>query len=697
MAEELAALLQALTPNALDQVHALAFELCQRQAAIETFVNGDFMDALTLSLALPVGVAGVCAAVCRAWARRLSQDALVQIAHADAEADWKQIGLDAALAHAAVTQQVMTIVHGQAPCRQVVVRPSVLQKASLNAALLAGSDVACRGPHGSGQPMAMLLAALQLLSRESCHSTKRPSTLILCRDVHLDCLSSLCRKLVENLPCKIDVCTLFETIHENSACVAITTPKAALRELVQGHDLMRSHSLEHVFIYHCSSRLDAFGNEDPLSGVNTPIEWELGALLRLAQQIQGPKQVCIFGLSTLPGPSVQEVYKQWTKNPVLIGDWKLPSWMPQSPSLLTWQDTVVGSSRSSTGHDSMEQVTNRPNVQLATAFQESLSQGSMHNNMGSSGSSSCSASTVLRSEPQQEISALLAAHQYVRLLQQERGKTCWALVSREGQIELESHQPIIEVKLEEALAKTQVLCQQHHSLAGKSMIWAGLMCALEEESWHRYDCCSNQHATARSLSAQRPQAPGGTGSGRLWRKRAYVPEVVQQFDDVFARFNGRISEIIDAIASAVKGLPAVDPVHNMYRFCSTAAEQLGRERAFLCTFLQDSKIMQAQPNLMRRISEITGARKLLFGTSLGVGATGDVVVRGPGGLAGLLGLDTVGHTPLLPWEDLNALEDLEARAFSFNKGHVPLVREWYLLVTRLIDSIHTRIEKDLMV
>jgi len=176
-----------------------------------------------------------------------------------------------------------------------------------------------------------------------------------------------------------------------------------------------------------------------------------------------------------------------------------------------------------------------------------------------------------------------------------------------------------------------------------------------------------------------------------------VPEVIQQFDDVFARFNGRISEIIDAIASAVKELPASDPLHNRYRFCSTAAEQLGRERAFLCTFLQDSKIMQAQPNLMRRISEITGARKLLFGTSLGVGATGDVVVRGPGGLAGLLGLDTVGHAPLLPWEDLNALEDLEARSFSFNKGHVPLVREWYLLLTRLIDSVHRRIEKDLMI
>jgi len=177
---------------------------------------------------------------------------------------------------------------------------------------------------------------------------------------------------------------------------------------------------------------------------------------------------------------------------------------------------------------------------------------------------------------------------------------------------------------------------------------------------------------------------------------------LELFDEVFLAYNRSCFTLIEIVASALGALhpegPKLHLLVQRYRLFSAAAEQLGRERAFVCGQAQpeckSTKGMQysiagLSAEKMLRLSEILGARKVLIGTT----NSGDIVSTSAGLVSTLLG---DGEPPLLSKADLSALECIEQQVLTPSDKRSMPTMDWYQAITRLLNDIHSRIAINLV-
>lgn len=172
-----------------------------------------------------------------------------------------------------------------------------------------------------------------------------------------------------------------------------------------------------------------------------------------------------------------------------------------------------------------------------------------------------------------------------------------------------------------------------------------------------------------------------------------------QFDSVYVTYNQACGALIEVNA---KALEAVRPgsaegrrAARRYRLFSAAAEQLGRERAFVCGHgEQDWSPTSPEPGRrsLHRLAEILGARKILLGTVV-EGLSGDIATTSTGLLGTLIGED---EPSLLTPGDIAKLESLEQRIIEPQPSNAVPSEEWYLTITQLLNEIHSRIAMTLV-
>jgi len=197
------------------------------------------------------------------------------------------------------------------------------------------------------------------------------------------------------------------------------------------------------------------------------------------------------------------------------------------------------------------------------------------------------------------------------------------------------------------------------------------------------------------------------------------------FDKIFTAYNRNCFKLIQIAGEALDSVGSVtsSACARHYRLLAAAAEQLGRERAFVCGHSQqdwgasveeDSTrspsspktrpsspsspsrgpscryVAKLPPEKLQRLSEILGARKILIGTARGdsPSTSGDVVTSSTGLIGMLFGEDAA---PVLSTADIAELESVEERAMKSSRGDVLLIDEWYQTLTRLLKEIHSRI------
>lgn len=274
-----------------------------------------------------------------------------------------------------------------------------------------------------------------------------------------------------------------------------------------------------------------------------------------------------------------------------------------------------------------------------------------------------------RQEPDREDVALpgvLALHRALVHIQQERGMACWALSGSPGMggiscwEQLQWHVQLTEKRIHEAKA-----------LMDKSK------CALKrqvEPVSRLSDLCSVL-TNARKLAIKAAAQPG-------------PPADMVGFDNVFMVYNQACGALIEIVATSLEsvrpGSAEGRRAARRYRLFSTAAEQLGRERAFMF-----GKAAASNLGLLR-IAEIIGARKILLGTvgRSSAEGNGDIVANSAGLLGALVG---EGDESLLSPNDIMALETIEHGVLNPGiSGHVD-TDEWYQTITRLLNEIHSRI------
>jgi len=172
------------------------------------------------------------------------------------------------------------------------------------------------------------------------------------------------------------------------------------------------------------------------------------------------------------------------------------------------------------------------------------------------------------------------------------------------------------------------------------------------------------------------------------------------FDEVFVAYNHACGALIDIAAMVLqtRESPGVAKAVQRYRLFSAAAEQLGRERAFVCghgqTRVCDGRgihVADLPPEKLRRLVEIIGARKVLIGTSKGQDldpASGDIFTSSQGMVGALLdGAEPV----LLSVQEISELESIEDRVLNPDCRSVLLTTDWFETLTRHVNAIHSRI------
>lgn len=170
------------------------------------------------------------------------------------------------------------------------------------------------------------------------------------------------------------------------------------------------------------------------------------------------------------------------------------------------------------------------------------------------------------------------------------------------------------------------------------------------------------------------------------------------FDTVFSAYSRNCSRLVNIIEAALIAVhpesEAARKAARRYRLLTLAAEQLGRERSFLCgrgCWSSDGQ---------RRMMEILGARKVLLGTATEPDAADacDIVTAAGAPCGGLVGelLMEDGEPCLLNAADIASLEKMEhhihtmpaAGDTSSDENRLP--QEWYHTITRLMQEIHSR-------
>jgi serine/threonine protein kinase len=276
--------------------------------------------------------------------------------------------------------------------------------------------------------------------------------------------------------------------------------------------------------------------------------------------------------------------------------------------------------------------------------------------------------------------SVLALHRALVHIQQERSMALWALTGTAGLDGISScwdqfqwHIELTEKRLHEAKDMLQncfAIIEKHH----QDETLVGLASHLTR---------------ARQLSHS--MVPHGTDeTGRF----EMCGMSLDSFDAVFASYGDACRVIIEKVARCVENSKPSSSesrrAARRYRLFSSAAEQLSRERAFMCghrrleTQSGCNKIGLSR-EMLQRLSEIIGSRKILLGTAVSASYT---VATSTGLLGGLIG---EGEPTLLSTADIVELERLEARVLVPSAGESLPTEEWYRTLTRLLNEIHSRI------
>eukprot|EP00928_Gymnodinium_smaydae_P069948 TRINITY_DN5388_c0_g1_i1.p1 TRINITY_DN5388_c0_g1~~TRINITY_DN5388_c0_g1_i1.p1 ORF type:complete len:645 (+),score=95.62 TRINITY_DN5388_c0_g1_i1:57-1991(+) len=250
--------------------------------------------------------------------------------------------------------------------------------------------------------------------------------------------------------------------------------------------------------------------------------------------------------------------------------------------------------------------------------------------------------------------AILAAQNLIKALQRERGMSCYTLRSVEGERDFKFVCIHTDEQLKECEERVTALTRDDHwSALGEFVGRIGSGIAPFRER------CAAVIADRAGSSTE------------------------NAVDEVFGGFNKILTQLIEQLSDLVRTLMRIYHGHSLasgqirHHLLLLAAEQLGRERGFLCGHIGEMRLNTFQ--FQTRLAKIMGARKLLFGSSSPEADSFDVVAAASGLLPTLGLLDT----PLLSDEDIRALEEAEANAFSSKDA-----MEWYRLLTKLVDQVH---------
>lgn len=292
----------------------------------------------------------------------------------------------------------------------------------------------------------------------------------------------------------------------------------------------------------------------------------------------------------------------------------------------------------------------------------------------------------------QVVDHVIALHRALVHVQQERGMACWALASDTGIggiscfDQLQWHVQLTEKRISEA-----------KELMNQSLKEEGLR--IDE--------------LFALLTEARKRA---TDAVRLDEKD---PATLREcFDRVFDLYNQASGKMTDIVASSIVAFRGENNAEGRraarrYRLYSSAAEQLGRERAFICAHRNGERLgltdlsakpdglpavsetasswtdLQEEPASERlyRLAEIIGARKILLGTVVDA-TSGDATAMSEGLLATLIWED---EGSLLSSGDIALLERLEGQVLHPAVGQAAPTEEWYQTISQFLHEIHSRI------
>eukprot|EP00931_Biecheleriopsis_adriatica_P066490 TRINITY_DN40833_c0_g1_i1.p1 TRINITY_DN40833_c0_g1~~TRINITY_DN40833_c0_g1_i1.p1 ORF type:complete len:901 (+),score=161.53 TRINITY_DN40833_c0_g1_i1:82-2784(+) len=268
--------------------------------------------------------------------------------------------------------------------------------------------------------------------------------------------------------------------------------------------------------------------------------------------------------------------------------------------------------------------------------------------------SSCSKADVTPEDFDSELQALLTLQTSIRMLQRERGAACWMLASQDG------------------ISRWRWCCE------------------ASNECLHNFrDAISSRPCGSPDGCAEQMN----DGIQRLREDCRCIAQIsasslgIEHFENVFSRYSKLMEDAIVLIGNMLVHLWQTHggqkddnpPVSELkLRMLLLAAEQLGRERAFISFLIGKPSWIRSQ-TMQTRFARIQGCRQMLLG-STSPGNHSEVISSSFGLLPGL-GLM---QEPLLSSDEIEALEAAESTVME-GKGETT---EWFSLLTSLINHVH---------
>lgn len=249
-----------------------------------------------------------------------------------------------------------------------------------------------------------------------------------------------------------------------------------------------------------------------------------------------------------------------------------------------------------------------------------------------------------------ELQALMSTQALATALQQERGASCWMLDGSE-----------------DAEMRCKWMCE-----------------AANDQFTEAIDAIEN--------------LPGekGVELGKTLRKIRSDTETIRKvsrgtveqdghssFDTVFASYCKILEEVIHLIGRLMvviqKQEATLTVAEVRIRLLMLVAEQLGRERGFICGHLRRRNLLMSL-DVQKRFAKIQGCRQYLLGSTCPESAESGVVSFESGLLPNL----RLADSPLVSREDLVVLEDAESAVL----GGKSTASEWFTTITAMIDKVH---------
>mmetsp|Transcript_26074 Transcript_26074/g.77710 ORF Transcript_26074/g.77710 Transcript_26074/m.77710 type:complete len:845 (-) Transcript_26074:32-2566(-) len=268
-----------------------------------------------------------------------------------------------------------------------------------------------------------------------------------------------------------------------------------------------------------------------------------------------------------------------------------------------------------------------------------------------------------------ELQAVLTGQNVIASIQRERGAACWALNSNEGELQFAWRKKFTDERIVEVAEHVSTIIDPQFA---------------NHSAWGQFNEALHVIRTEAQDVRQRSQ--------ESFKQRDDSFNQEDDFWEVFQGYTSLIGLMINAMTNLVHQLIGDSEVPSAtelrYRWLQSSAEQVGRERAFLCGHLDRPETLRLSPVVME-LSKIIGARQVLVGSSPASSAVHkDTVVSSESGLLSVLGL---AQAPLIEMSALMKLEAAESQVLNARRGGAPAAAETFHLTTGIIDSLHQHI------